>query len=217
LELIRKVHGIESKAYGFTFPLVTKADGTKFGKTESGAVWLDKDKTSPYEFYQYWINTSDDDVVMRLKQFTFLSVEAIESLENEVKQSPEKRTAQKALATELTKLVHGEEALKEAEKISEALFSGDLESLTAHEIEMGFKDLLGFETESDLALMDALLNTNIAQSKREARELISSGAISFNGNKLTNLDSIVSKKDAIEGVYSILRKGKKKYVIIKHK
>jgi tyrosyl-tRNA synthetase len=217
LELIRKVHGIESKAYGVTFPLVTKADGTKFGKTESGAVWLDKDKTSPYEFYQYWINTSDDDVVMRLKQFTFLSVEAIESLENEVKQSPEKRTAQKALATELTKLVHGEEALKEAEKISEALFSGDLESLTAHEIEMGFKDLLGFETESDLALMDALLNTNIAQSKREARELISSGAISVNGKKLTNLDSIVSKKDAIEGVYSILRKGKKKYVIIKHK
>ena len=216
LELIRKVHGAEAKAYGFTFPLVTKADGTKFGKSESGAVWLDPVKTSPYEFYQYWINTADEDVVMRLKQFTFLTKEEIESLETDLAQHPEQRNAQKTLARELTELVHGKKALDEAEHITQALFSGSVESLTADEIEMGFKDLLGFTTETDQPIIELLVSTQLVQSKREARELLQSGAISVNGNKISDMNSLVRKEDAIEKQYSVIRKGKKKYVLIKH-
>lgn len=216
LELIRKVHGAEAKAYGFTFPLVTKADGTKFGKSESGAVWLDPVKTSPYEFYQYWINTADEDVIMRLKQFTFLSKEVIEALEVDLAEHPEQRNAQKTLARELTELVHGKKALAEAEHITQALFSGSVESLTAVEIEMGFKDLLGFTTETDQPIIDLLLSTQLVQSKREARELLQSGAISVNGNKVTDMNSLVKKEEAIELQYSVIRKGKKKYVLVKH-
>ena len=216
LELIRKVHGAEAKAYGFTFPLVTKADGTKFGKSESGAVWLDPVKTSPYEFYQYWINTADEDVVMRLKQFTFLTKEEIESLETDLAQHPEQRNAQKTLARELTELVHGKKALDEAEHITQALFSGSVESLTADEIEMGFKDLLGFTTETDQPIIELLVSTQLVQSKREARELLQSGAISVNGNKISDMNSLVRKEDAIEKQYSVIRKGKKKYVLVKH-
>lgn len=216
LELIRKVHGSEAQAYGFTFPLVTKADGTKFGKSESGAVWLDKDKTSPYDFYQYWINTADDDVIMRLKQFTFLSKEQIEVLEKDLQLHPEQRNPQKALARELTELVHGPEALKEAEKITQALFTGSIEELTVEEIEMGFKDLLGFETSIDEPIIDLLLKTELVQSKREARELLQSGAISVNGTKVTDMNELVQKNNAIGKQYSVIRKGKKKYVLVKH-
>ena len=216
LELIRKVHGSEAQAYGFTFPLVTKADGTKFGKSESGAVWLDKDKTSPYEFYQYWINTADDDVIMRLKQFTFLTKEQIEELQNDLQLHPEQRNPQKALARELTELVHGEEALKEAEHITQALFTGSLEELTAEEIEMGFKDLLGFETSVDEPIIELLVKTLLVQSKREARELLQSGAISVNGMKVIDMNELVKKENAIGKQYSVIRKGKKKYVLVKH-
>ena len=216
LELIRKVHGSEAQAYGFTFPLVTKADGTKFGKSESGAVWLDKDKTSPYEFFQYWINTADDDVIMRLKQFTFLSMEQIEELEKDLQLHPEQRNPQKALARELTELVHGVEALKEAEHITQALFTGSLEELTVEEIEMGFKDLLGFETLVDEPIIELLVKTLLVQSKREARELLQSGAISVNGAKVTDMNELVKKENAIGQCYSVIRKGKKKYVLVKH-
>ena len=216
LELIRKVHGFEAQAYGFTFPLVTKADGTKFGKSESGAVWLDKDKTSPYEFYQYWINTADDDVIMRLKQFTFLPKETIENLEKDLALHPEQRNPQKALARELTELVHGKEALSEAEHITQALFTGSIEELSVEEIEMGFKDLLGFETSNDESIIELLVQTALVQSKREARELIQSGAISVNGAKMTDMNELVKKSNAIGNKYSIIRKGKKKYILVKH-
>ena len=216
LELIRKVHGSEAQAYGFTFPLVTKADGTKFGKSESGAVWLDKDKTSPYEFYQYWINTADDDVIMRLKQFTFVSKEQIVELQKDLQLHPEQRNPQKALARELTELVHGVEALKEAEHITQALFTGSLEELTVEEIEMGFKDLLGFETSVDEPIIELLVKTLLVQSKREARELLQSGAISVNGMKVTDMNELVKKENAIGKQYSVIRKGKKKYVLVKH-
>jgi len=216
LELIRKVHGFDAKAYGFTFPLVTKADGTKFGKSESGAVWLDKEKTSSYEFYQYWINTADDDVVMRLKQFTFLSKNEIENLEKELSLHPEQRTAQKALARELTELVHGKTALEEAERITQALFTGAIEALTVDEIELGLNDMLGFEAGEDEPIIDLLIKIALVQSKREARELLQSGAISVNGIKVTDMNELVKKSNAIGNKYSIIRKGKKKYVLVKH-
>ena len=131
LEVIRKTHEEEAKAFGITIPLVTKADGTKFGKTAGGAVWLDAEKTSPYEFYQFWINSADADVIKYLKIFTFLSREEIEALEVSVQEEPHLRKAQKTLAEEMTRLIHGEEALETAKRITDALFSGDLKALSA--------------------------------------------------------------------------------------
>lgn len=216
LELIRKIHGFESKAYGYTFPLVTKSDGTKFGKSESGAIWLDAEKTNVYEFYQYWINTADDDVIMRLKQFTFLSKEEIEALEESVKTEAHLRLAQKALAEEVTKLVHGEEALVEAQKITAALFSGEVKDLTVKEIEVAFKEFPMVEQSEDLLLVDLLVNHNFAGSKRIAREWITNNAISINGEKVSDPSFVLEKANAIGGLYSILRKGKKTYYIVKH-
>ena len=217
LELIRKTEE-NAKAYGLTLQLVTKADGTKFGKTEGGAIWLDKEKTSPYEFYQFWINTDDRDVIKYLKYFTFLSKEEIEQLAEEVKNAPEKRSAQKALAEEVTKLVHGEEALKQAVKISEALFSGNIKALTAEEIKQGFKDVPSYETtENEIGLVDLLVQAKISPSKRQAREDIGNGAIYINGERVQELDYIVSEKDTIEGQFAVIRRGKKKYFLIHFK
>ena len=216
LELIRKIHTVEAKAYGFTFPLVTKSDGTKFGKTESGALWLDKEKTSPYEFYQYWINTSDADVIMRLKQFTFLSREEIERLEVEVSERPEFREAQKVLAEEITKLVHGELELEKAIHVTKALFSGEIKDLDVEEIEMGFKGLPTIQTSEALLITDALLETELVKSKREARDLIKGNAISVNGDKVSDFNFLIKKEDAFGNKYTIIRKGKKKYGMIKH-
>ncbi|WP_026693639.1 tyrosine--tRNA ligase [Peribacillus kribbensis] len=217
LELIRKKQEEGAKAYGLTIPLVTKADGTKFGKTESGAVWLDAQKTSPYEFYQFWINTADADVVKYLKYFTFLSHEEIESLEQAVETEPHLRKAQKVLAGEMTKLIHGEASLEQAIKISAALFSGDIKSLTASEIKQGFKDVPSFEAEQgELSLVDLLVQAKISPSKRQAREDIQNGAVSINGDKVTNLTHMLSEEDRIEGEFTIIRRGKKKYTMIKY-
>ncbi len=216
LELIRKVHGAEAKAYGFTFPLVTKADGTKFGKSESGTLWLDPLKTSPYEFYQFWINTADGDIEMRLKQFTFLSPDEIVGLVEDMKARPEQRNAQKALARELTTLVHGEAAFQESLKITEALFTGNIEELTADEIEMGFRGLPSTTVAEDKNIVDVLLETGIASSKRDARELLQSGAVSVNGKKVSDLDFRVEKSQSIGGRFTIVRKGKKKYSLLRH-
>jgi len=152
LELIRKMSPEGSKAFGLTIPLVTKADGTKFGKTEGGAIWLDAEKTSPYEFYQFWINTSDADVIKYLKFFTFLSREEIEELEKAVQEEPHLRKAQKALGEEMTRLIHGEDALQQAIRISTALFSGDIQNLTGSEIKQGFKDVPSFTYEEGSSL-----------------------------------------------------------------
>ncbi|MGD9964285.1 MAG: tyrosine--tRNA ligase [Candidatus Izemoplasmatales bacterium] len=216
MELIRKIHTIEAKVYGLTFPLVTKADGTKFGKTESGAVWLDKNKTSVYDFYQYWFNTADQDVISRLKQFTFLSIDQISELEESLKQEPEKRLAQKTLAEEITKLVHGEVELTRAIKVTEALFSGDVSNLDLEEIEMGFKNLDSIELENKFSLLDCLIELKLASSKRQARELITSNAISVNGEKVSDTYFEIEKENALYQKYTIIRKGKKKYSVIKH-
>jgi tyrosyl-tRNA synthetase len=218
LELIRKMASEGSKAYGLTIPLVTKADGTKFGKTESGAVWLDPEKTSPYEFYQFWINTADADVIKYLKFFTFLSKEEIEVLEEAVQTEPHLRRAQKALAEEMTRMIHGQESLDQAIKITEALFNGDIQKLTAEEIKQGFKDVPSYEHTSgeEIGIVDLLIEAKIAPSKRQAREDVSNGAISINGERVTELEYVISKKDRIEDQFTVIRRGKKKYYLIKY-
>ncbi|RSK48221.1 tyrosine--tRNA ligase [Bacillus canaveralius] len=218
LELIRKMQPEGSKAYGLTIPLVTKADGTKFGKTESGAIWLDPEKTSPYEFYQFWINTADADVIKYLKYFTFLSKEEIEELEKAVEEDPHLRKAQKALAEEMTALIHGPEALQQTIKISEALFSGDVKTLSAAEIKQGFKDVPSYAHggEEDISLVDLLVAAKISPSKRQAREDVGNGAVSVNGERVTDTDKILTKADRIEEQFTIIRRGKKKYFLIKY-
>lgn len=216
LELIRKQLGHEEKAVGLTMPLVTKADGTKFGKTAGGAVWLDRKKTSPYELYQFLINTADEDVVKFLKYFTFLTKEEIEAVEAEFKEAPHLRHGQKVLAREVVTLVHGVEDYEQALKITEALFSGNLAGLTAEEIEVGFKDVPSVELAEDLNLVDALVFAKAASSKRESREFINNNSILINGEKVNNLEFIVSKENAIGGKFTVIRRGKKKYFLIKH-
>jgi tyrosyl-tRNA synthetase len=218
LELIRKMSAEGSKAFGLTIPLVTKADGTKFGKSESGAVWLDPEKTSPYEFYQFWINTADADVIKYLKFFTFLGREEIEQLEKSVQEEPHLRQAQKTLAEEMTRMIHGEESLQQAIKISAALFSGDVKNLTADEIKQGFKDVPSFtiEGEEELGLVDLLVAAKISPSKRQAREDVTNGAVSLNGERVTDSAYVLGNDDRIEGQFTIVRRGKKKYFLIKY-
>ncbi len=212
-DLIRKKCGNDAKVMAFTIPLILKSDGTKFGKSEDGqSVWLDKDKTSPYEFYQFWINTSDDEVIKRLKQFTFLSLEEIAAIEKEFNEHKETRLAQKVLAKEMTTFVHGEKACAQAIKISESLFSGHVSSLTADEIAMGFKDLKA--TNGDKLLIDALIELGLASSKREAREFITSGGVSLNDQKVTDVNLMLTKDLAIESRYIVVRRGKKKYALV---
>ena len=216
LELIRKIHGDEAKAYGVTVPLVLKSDGTKFGKSEGGAVWLNPEKTSPYHFYQFWINTPDADVMMRLKQFTFLSVEEIYEIEKSFIAEPHLRVAQKALAKAMTELIHGARGLEQAEKITQALFSGNISELTVEEIEMAFGGMPQVEVEENLPLIDALVLSKAASSKREARQFIENGAVLVNGTQQKDLEFVVSKDNAIGKKYTIIRRGKKNYYLLKH-
>lgn len=218
LEFIRKMAGENAKAYGMTIPLVTKADGTKFGKTESGAIWLDADKTTPYEFYQFWINAADADVVKYLKIFTFLDREVIEELAQSVETEPHLRKAQKALAEEMTRLIHGEDALQQAIRISQALFSGDIKELSVEEIAQGFKDVpTVVYTDEDLSLVEILVQAKISPSKRQAREDIQNGAISINGEKNTDVQAVLGEEDKLGGEFTIIRRGKKKYFRIQYK
>ena len=215
LDLIRKKEGADAQAFGLTIPLMLKADGTKFGKTAGGAIWLDPEKTSPYEFYQFWLNQDDRDVVRYLKFFTFLTQEEIEELANKVVSEPHKREAQKTLAREMTLFVHGEEALADALSITEALFSGDVKELTAHQIEDGFKNMPNIEiTKETLNIVDWLVNANIEPSKRQAREDIENGAISINGDKITSTETNITPSLAIDERFIIVRKGKKNYTLV---
>lgn len=218
MELIRRTRENpeeEINVFGLTVPLITKADGTKFGKTAGNAIWLDPEKTTPYEFYQFWINTDDRDVVKFLRYFTFLSKEEIDTLAVEVENQPEKRKAQKRLAEEMTKMVHSEAALEQAIKISEALFSGNLKDLSVNEIEQGFKDVPTHKLEkADSGLVDLLVNAKISPSKRQAREDIQNGAIYINGERQQDTYYEITEKDRIEDKFTIIRRGKKKYTLI---
>ncbi len=216
LDLIRKKEGPESKAFGLTIPLMLKSDGTKFGKTAGGAIWLDPNKTTPFEFYQFWANTDDRDVVKYLKYFTFLSKEQIDELAEKVQTEPHKREAQKMLAEEMTRFVHGEEMLEQAKRITAALFSGDIKSLTADEIEQGFKEMPTFEATNEAKnIVDWLVDLGIEPSKRQAREDINNGAISMNGERISDLGLEVTADLAIGGRFIIIRKGKKNYSLVK--
>lgn len=213
IELIRRKEGKE--AYGFTMPLLTKSDGTKFGKTNGKAIWLDINKTSAYEMYQFFINSEDTKVIDYLKFLTFLSKEEIEELDKKNQEAPHLREAHQALAREVITFIHGRDAYDEAVKISHALFSGDIKALTAKEIEMGFGDLPSINLHDNLTLVDALIEASLAKSKREAREFIQNGAVSLNGDKCQELEHILSTSDAIDGKFIVIRRGKKLYALIK--
>jgi len=216
MELIRKIEGSDAAVYGLTMPLITKSDGTKYGKTESGSVWLDAEKTSPYEMYQVLINTPDNDVIKLTKYFTFLTVEEIQELEHSLVTEPHLRKAQKTLAKEVVAMVHGDSGYQEAIKVTEALFSGDIKSLNAREIEMGFNGLPNETISKPIGLVDALILIGAASSKREAREFISNGAISVNGDIVKDTNESVSIEKAIEHQFTIVRRGKKNYYLIRH-
>ncbi len=211
IDLVRRKEGKE--VYGFTMPLLTKSDGTKFGKTNGKAVWLDAKKTSPYEMYQFFINSEDSKVIDYLKFLTFLSKEEIEELEKKNAEAPHLREAHKRLAKEVITFIHGEDAYNEAIKISEALFSGDVKALSADEIEMGFNDLPTVNGGS--SLVDTLIDARLATSKREAREFIKNGAVLVNGDKITDLEYVLSADKAIEGRFIVIRRGKKLYALVK--
>jgi tyrosyl-tRNA synthetase len=218
-DLIHRMEGQEAKVYGLTIPLLLKADGTKFGKSEGGNVWLDAEKTTPYEFYQFWLNQDDRDVVKFLKYFTFLSHEEIERLAETVKTAPEKREAQRRLAEEVTSFVHGDAAVEEAQHISAALFSGEVKDLTASEIEQGFKNMPSVDVENKkenivLWLVDT---TKIESSRRQAREDIQNGAIRINGEKVTDVNAEIDPASNFDGKFVIVRRGKKKYFLARVK
>lgn len=211
IELIKKIEGKE--VYGFTMPLILDKFGNKFGKSEGNALWLDINKTSSYELYQYLINTDDEMIIHYLKVFTFLTKEEIEKIEKEHFECPEKRIAQQALAKEIITDLHGSSEYEKALRLSQVLFSGDVSNLTGSEIEQVFHGVATFNIENDENILDFLVNHGIVASKREGREFISSNSISINGNKITDLEYNISSDIAIEGKYIIVRRGKKKYFL----
>ncbi len=211
IELIRKK--LDKTAYGMVMPLVTDSNGVKFGKTEGNALWLDKNKTSSYEMYQYLINLEDSMIIEYLKKLTFLSKEEIEEIEKNHKEHPEAREAHKRLAEEIITDLHGKEEYEKARMMSEALFSENITKLSADDILASLKDIPRFTLTEDILLVDLLVNNGICSSKREAREMIGSGAISINNKKETNVEKMVTKSDLIEEKIVIVKKGKKKYYL----
>lgn len=213
-DLTRRLN--QQHVFGLTLPLVTKADGTKFGKTESGAVWLDARKTSPYAFYQFWLNTADADVYKFLRYFTFLSVAEIEAIEAADRGSGKKPEAQRILAEQATELVHGKAALEAAQRISHCLFSGSVESLTESDFEQLAQDGVpgvALERSAD-GLIEALVAAGLAKSKSEARGFLQSGSVAVNGFKVDALDHRIADAERRFGRFTLLRRGKKNYALI---
>ena len=215
IELINKKLG--KNAYAFTMPLILDSTGKKFGKSEGNALWLDKNKTSSYELYQYLINSSDDKVLEYLKVFTFLTKEEIEDVMKKHLEKPEDRYAQKTLARELIKDLHGEEEYEKALKITNALFSGNIKELTEEELNSALKGVPTSEISEEQNIVDFLVNTGILSSKREAREFIANGSISINGEKINDLELLVNKELALYNKYIVIRRGKKKYHLVIYK
>ena len=210
MDLIRRVEG--ARAYGLVLPLITTSSGTKFGKTESGAVWLDAELTSPYAFYQFWLNTADADVVKYLKYFTFLDEARIRELERSSREQPDRREAQRALAQEVTRLVHGDAAGDEAERSAEKLFKGEIDTMSPAELREVFGSVPSSETEfrPDGWLITEFLSSNaVAASKGEAARLIRGGGISVNGRRVSDEKALVRPEDAMHGEYFVVRKGKR--------
>ena len=212
IDLIRKKTGKE--AYGFTVPLITDSTGKKLGKSEGNAIWLDKNKTSSYELYQFFLNVEDCMVIDYLKKYTFLSKEEIDKLAESTEKEPEKRLAHKTLAKEIVTFLHGEEAYEEALNITNSLFSGNIKNLSSKEIMQAFKGLEAYEINEAKNIIDLLVESSICSSKREAREFVQNGSIYINGEKTNDLETIIDKNVAIDNKYIIIRRGKKKYFMV---
>ena len=215
-DLIRKKSGNETHV--ITVPLITDSTGRKFGKSEGNAVWLDADKTSPYEFYQFWLNVADADAVKFLRIFTFLSLDDIDSLAKVFEAAPHERLAQKTLAKEVVSLVHGEAAYEQAVNISEQLFEGHIKALSVKDIKAGLKDVPNHTVTDDFDgnLVNLLVDAKISPSRRQAREDITNGAIYINGERQTDLDYVLSDTDKLENELTVIRRGKKKYTIVNY-
>ncbi|WP_127956698.1 tyrosine--tRNA ligase [Serratia microhaemolytica] len=213
IDLTRRLH--QKQVFGLTVPLITKSDGTKFGKTEGGAVWLSPEKTSPYKFYQFWINTADADVYRFLKFFTFLSIEEINALEQEDKQSGKAPRAQYVLADEVTHMVHGAEGLAAAKRITQSLFSGALDQMTATDFaQLALDGMPTVKLEADADLQQALVNAELVPSRGQARTMIASNAVTINGEKQSNPEYRFTEADRLFGRYTLLRRGKKHYCLL---
>ena len=219
MELVRRMRG--KKTHGIVFPLITKSDGTKFGKTESGTIWLDAKKTSPYRFYQFWLNTVDADVVKYLKYFTWLSQTEIADLEVALNERPEQREAQRALAEAMTKIVHDESALQKAQTASKVLFGGDMAGLSGDDIQDIFADVPSSEISKDAmagegyAYIDLVADSGLTKSKGEARRSIQGNGIALNNIKSADIERKMTMADVVDGQFIVLRKGKKNFHLIK--
>ena len=217
IELIRKQIGDEAVVFGITSPLITKSDGSKFGKSEGKNIWLDPKRTNAYEFYQFWLNTQDADIIDYLKRLSLRIPEEIMELEKQMQEHPEQRAAQKALAAELTEMVHGKEGLEKALKITETLFSGAIRDLTAQELREGLADAEKIEIEDGTSVIDTLVAAGISRSKGDARKLIQQGSVQVNGDRITAIDTLMKKDEAFDSEFSILKKGKKNYYAVTFK
>ncbi len=218
IDLIHSLEGNAAKAFGLTIPLMTDSTGKKFGKSEGNAIWLDPEKTSPYTFYQFWLNQNDADVVKYLKYFTFLNSEEIDALAKAIDTNPGAREAQRRLAQEVTKFVHGQAAVDDAEQLSKALFSGDVATLSAAQIADAFGGVPSFDiTAESKNIIDFLVDGGVDQSKRQAREDVNNGAITINGEKVTDVATEISPSTHYDGKFVLGRRGKKKYFLGKVK
>jgi tyrosyl-tRNA synthetase len=216
MELIRRVRG--GKAHGLVQPLIATASGTKFGKTEAGTIWLDPDLTSPYQFYQFWLNVDDRDAVKYLRFFTFLTAEQIGELERAGEREPEKRHPHRALAREVTRLVHGTAAVTEAEAAAQALFSDGLSSLPAAQIEQrlaGVPAATVVMPDGGLSVPELLTSGGVTKSKSEAQRLIRGGGVSLNDRRIADEKEVLTSEHAIEGKLFVVRKGKRDYFLIR--
>ncbi len=219
MEMVRRMRG--KKTQGVVFPLITKADGTKFGKTESGTIWLDPKKTSPYQFYQYWLNTDDRDVITYLKYFTWMTEDEVNALKTAMQEHPEQREAQRALAEAMTVIVHDEAALARALAASKVLFGGEMEGLSASDIADIFSDVPSTEVsqvslqDEGCSYIDLVADAGIVKSKGEARRSIQGNGIAINNVKCSDIDRKITLSDAIDEQFIVLRKGKKNYHLVK--
>ena len=213
-ELLRRK--ADKTGHVITVPLITDASGKKFGKSEGNAVWLNADKTSPYEMYQFWMNVMDDDAVRFLKIFTFLSLDEIEEIRKQFEAAPHERLAQKILAREVVTLVHGEKAYQEALNITEQLFAGNIKNLSVKELKQGLRGVPNYQVqaEDNLNIIDLLVTAGVVNSKRQAREDVQNGAIYVNGDRIQGLDYTLSDADKLENELTVIRRGKKKYFVL---
>ena len=213
-ELLRRK--ADKTGHVITVPLITDARGKKFGKSEGNAVWLNADKTSPYEMYQFWMNVMDDDAVRFLKIFTFLSLDEIEEIRKQFEAAPHERLAQKILAREVVTLVHGEKAYQEALNITEQLFAGNIKNLSVKELKQGLRGVPNYQVqaEDNLNIVDLLVTAGVVNSKRQAREDVQNGAIYVNGDRIQDLDYTLSDADKLENELTVIRRGKKKYFVL---